>query len=174
VTAPIQINYPGETMIRPALPADAEAIARIYNYYILKTVTTFEELVVTSQAMAKRIDDVYAATLPWLVAESSGRIVGYAYASMWKERSAYRYSVESTVYLDPEALGVGFGSQLYENLLTNLRQQKLHTVIGGIALPNEASIRLHEKFGFRKVAHFKEVGYKFGQWVDVDYWQLVL
>ena len=161
-------------MIRPALPADAEAIARIYNYYILNTVITFEELVITPQDITRRLADVYAASLPWLAAVSSGRIVGYAYASMWKERSAYRYSVESTVYLDPEALGVGFGSQLYENLLTNLRQQKLHTVIGGIALPNEASIRLHEKCGFRKVAHFKEVGYKFGQWVDVGYWQLTL
>jgi L-amino acid N-acyltransferase YncA len=161
-------------MIRPALPADAEAIARICNYYILNTVITFEELVITPQDITRRLDDVYTASLPWLVAVSSGRIVGYAYASMWKERSAYRYSVESTVYLDPEALGVGFGSQLYENLLTNLRQQKLHTVIGGIALPNEASIRLHEKCGFRKVAHFKEVGHKFGQWVDVGYWQLTL
>jgi L-amino acid N-acyltransferase YncA len=161
-------------MIRPANPDDAEDIARIYNYYILKTVITFEELVVTSQAMAKRIDEVYAATLPWMVAESSGRIVGYAYASRWKERSGYRYSVESTVYLDPAALGASFGSQLYESLLENLRQSKLHTVIGGIALPNEASIRLHEKCGFRKVAHFKEVGYKFGQWVDVGYWQLTL
>ena len=161
-------------MIRPALPADAEAITGIYNYYILNTVITFEELVITSQDITRRLDEVYAASLPWLVAVSSDRIVGYAYASIWKERSAYRYSVESTVYLDPEALGVGFGSQLYENLLTNLRQQKLHTVIGGIALPNEASIRLHERCGFRKVAHFKEVGYKFGQWVDVGYWQLIL
>ena len=161
-------------MIRPALPADAEAIARIVNDYILNTVITFEEQVVTPQAMAKRIDDVYAVSLPWLVAESSGRIAGYAYASRWKDRSAYRYAVESTVYLDPAALGVGFGSQLYETLLADLRGQKLHTVIGGIALPNEASTRLHEKFGFRKVAHFKEVGYKFGQWVDVDYWQLTL
>jgi L-amino acid N-acyltransferase YncA len=149
-------------MIRPALPADADAIARIYNYYILNTVITFDELVITPQDITRRLDDVYAAYLPWLVAVSSGRIVGYAYAFIWKERSAYRYSVESTVYLDPDTLGVGFGSQLYENLLTNLRQQKLHTVIGGIALPNEASIRLHERYGFRKVAHFKDVGYKFG------------
>ena len=161
-------------MIRPALPADAEAITRIYNYYILNTVITFEEQVVPPQAMAKRIDEVYADSLPWLVAESSGTIAGYAYTSRWKDRSAYRYAVESTVYLDPAALGVGFGSRLYETLLAGLRQQKVHVVIGGIALPNEASSRLHEKFGFRKVAHFKEVGYKFGQWVDVGYWQLTL
>jgi len=93
---------------------------------------------------------------------------------MWKDRSAYRYSVESTVYVDPAALGVGYGSQLYESLLANLRQQKFHVVMGGIALPNQASIRFHEKFGFQKIAHFKEVGYKFGQWIDVGYWQLIL
>ena len=161
-------------MIRPVLPADAEAIAQIYNYYILNTVITFEEQVVTPQAIAGRIDDVYASSLPWLVVESSGTLVAYAYASPWKERYGYRYSVESTVYLDPTALGVGFGSQLYKALLAGLRQQQLHTVIGGIALPNEASIRLHEKFSFRKVAHFKEVGYKFGTWIDVGYWQLIL
>lgn len=161
-------------MTRPALPAVADDIARIYNYYILNTVITFEEQVITPQDIAMRLDDVYAASLPWLVAVSSSRIVGYAYACRWKERSAYRYSVENTVYLDPDALGVGFGSHLYETLLTSLRQRKLHTVIGGIALPNDASTRLHEKFGFRKVAHFKEVGYKFGQWVDVGYWQLTL
>ena len=161
-------------MIRPASSADVEAIARIYNYYILNTVITFEEQAISPQTIAERIHEISAESLPWLVVESSSKILGFAYASMWKDRSAYRYSVESTVYIDPAAVGVGFGSQLYESLLANLRQQKMHGLIGGIALPNQASIRLHEKFGFRKVAHFKEVGYKFGQWIDVGYWQLIL
>jgi len=161
-------------MIRPARSADAEAIARIYNFYILNTVITFEEQAVTPQIIAERILEITSDSLSWLVAETSDRIVGYAYASMWKDRSAYRHSVESTVYVDPAELGVGSGSLLYESLLANLRQQKFHVVIVGIALPNQASIRLHEKFGFRKVAHFKEVGYKFGQWIDVGYWQLIL
>lgn len=160
-------------MIRPALPADAEAIARIYNYYILNTVITFEEQVVTAQAMVDRLQEVGSASLPWLVAEAPGSVIGYAYASRWKERSAYRYSVESTIYLDPAAYRAGFGSQLYAALLEVLRWQKVHAVIGGIALPNPASIRLHEKMGFQKIAHFKEVGYKFKRWVDVGYWQLV-
>ena len=159
-------------MIRPAQSADAEAIARIYNYYVLNTVISFEEQVVTIQAMVERIREVGSLPLPWLVAELPGGVVGYAYASRWKDRSAYRYSVESAVYIDPAVLGVGYGSLLYDALLTELRQQKIRAVIGGIALPNEASIRLHEKFEFRKVAHFKEVGFKFGQWVDVAYWQL--
>lgn len=161
-------------MIRPALLADAEAIARIYNYYILHTVITFEEQVVALQAIVERLQEVRSAGLPWLVAESCGAVVGFAYASRWKERSAYRYAVESTVYLDPAALRVGFGSGLYAALLDSLRRQNVHVVIGGVALPNEASIRLHEKFGFRKIAHFREVGFKFDRWVDVGYWQLVL
>lgn len=161
-------------MIRSAKMVDAEAIARIYNYYILNSVITFEEQVVTPQTIAERIRETTSDSLPWLVAESSGRIVGYAYASMWKDRSAYRYSVESTVYVEHALLGARYGSQLYESLLANLRQQKFHVVIGGIALPNPDSIRLHEKFGFRKIAHFEEVGYKFGQWIDVGYWQLML
>jgi len=159
-------------MIRPAQPSDAEAIARIYNYYILNTVITFEEQPITAQDMAQRMLQITAENLPWLVAESAGGIAGYAYASRWKDRSAYRYSVESTVYLDAEARGMGYGSQLYGALLADLRQGEVHVVIGGIALPNEASVRLHEKLGFRKVAHFKEVGYKFGRWIDVGYWEL--
>jgi phosphinothricin acetyltransferase len=161
-------------MIRPALPADAEAITRIYNHYILNTVISFEEQILTSQAIVERMREVYAAHLPWLVAESSGGVAGYAYASNWNDRSAYRFSVQSTIYLDHAARGVGIGSRLYEALLAELRQQELHVVIGGIALPNEASVKLHEKFGYRKVAHFEEVGYKFGQWIDVGYWQLFL
>lgn len=159
-------------MIRPALLADAADIARIYNHYILNTVISFEEQVVTPQSMADRLQEVQDASLPWLVAESSGSVLGYAYASWWKERSAYRYSVESTIYLDPAALGAGHGTRLYTALLADLSQRKVHAVIGGIALPNPASVRLHEKLGFWKVAHFKEVGFKFERWVDVGYWQL--
>ena len=161
-----------EMMIRPAVPADVENIARIYNYYVLNTMISFEEQLVPPQAIADRLQEVEAVSLPWLVAESSGSVIGYAYASRWKERSAYRYSVESTIYLEPGALGAGHGTRLYIALLTDLQKRKVHAVIGGIALPNPASVRLHEKLGFQKVAHFKEVGYKFGQWVDVGYWQL--
>jgi len=99
-------------MIRPAQPGDAEAIARIYNYYILNTVITFEEQPITAQDMAQRMLQITAENLPWLVAESAGGIAGYAYASRWKDRSAYLYSVESTVYLDAEARGMRYGSQL--------------------------------------------------------------
>src|SRR5690606_39143142 len=99
---------------------------------------------------------------------------GYAYAARWKGRCAYRYSVESTIYLDLGARRGGIGTVLYAALLERLRSRGYHAVIGGIALPNDASVRLHEQLGFRKVAHFPEVGFKLGRWVDVGYWQIIL
>jgi L-amino acid N-acyltransferase YncA len=160
-------------MIRPAVTSDTEAIARIYNHYILNTVVTFEEQPVAAIEMAERIKAVELASFPWLVLEQAGQVVGYAYASKWHGRSAYRYTVESTIYLDPVVTGKGLGTALYEALFTILRNMELHTVIGIIALPNETSVALHEKFGMAKVAHFKEVGFKFGRWIDVGYWQVV-
>ena len=161
-------------MIRPANTADAAAIAAIYNHYVLNTCVTFEEEAVGKEDMAQRMSETFAAGLPWLVWDDAGIILGYAYASKWKSRCAYRYSVESTVYLDQAATGRGLGTKLYSTLLAELRTKKLHGVIGGVALPNAASVALHEKFGFQKVAHFKEVGRKFAHWIDVGYWELIL
>jgi phosphinothricin acetyltransferase len=106
--------------------------------------------------------------------EEDGAIAGYAYATEWKERSAYRFSVESTVYVAPGLAGRGIGTRLYEALLAELQRRKVHCVIGGISLPNDASVALHERLGFVKIGHFKEVGWKFDRWVDVGYWELVL
>jgi L-amino acid N-acyltransferase YncA len=160
-------------MIRPVRTADAAAICRIYNYYVLQTVVTFEEEAVAPEEMAGRIEKVAAAGLPWLVLEDRA-LIGYAYATPWKERSGYRFTVESSIYLEAAAGGKGHGSWLYGKLLAELRSRPLRTVIGGVALPNDASVRLHEKLGFRKVAHFERVGWKCGRWVDVGYWQLSL
>jgi len=161
-------------MIRPATASDASAIARIYNYYIQNTVITFEEQIVSADEIAGRIEAVTSVSLPWLVAEDAGQITGYAYATKWRPRSAYRFSVELTVYLDPECVGKGLGSQLYTALFALLKDKGVHSVIGGVAQPNPASTALHEKFGMTKVAHFTEVGFKFGKWVDVGYWQATL
>jgi len=158
-------------MIRPAIGSDAESIAAIYNHYVINTVVTFEEQAVSAAEMADRIVETDSAGLPWLVIEQAGVVVGYAYASKWKGRCAYRFTVEATVYLAPNAGRQGFGTMLYEALFAELKRKSVHVVIGGIALPNPASIALHEKFGLQKVAHFKEVGFKFKQWVDVGYWQ---
>jgi phosphinothricin acetyltransferase len=160
-------------MIRYAAAADASAISAIYNHYVLETTISFEEAAVTPAEMARRIQETLQS-LPWLVWQDGAAIHGFAYASKWKGRCAYRHSAEVTVYLDPRSTGRGIGSQLYEVLLADLRQRNLHAAIGGIALPNPASIALHERLGFRKVAHFEQVGWKFGRWIDVGYWQLLL
>ena len=161
-------------LVRSATVHDAAALARIYNYYVAETIVTFEEVTVTASDFEHRVQDVHAGALPWLVAERGSEIVGYAYASNWKRRYGYRFSVEVTVYLDPACARQGIGSTLYKHLLPILKAAGIRVAIGGIALPNDASVLLHEKFGFEKVAHFKAVGIKFGQWIDVGYWQLFL
>lgn len=161
-------------MIRPAVAADVPAIAAIYNHYVRHTTVTFEEEPVTDEEMAGRVAAVQQQ-FPWLVYEQNSAILGYAYGGPWKARSAYRETVEISVYLHHKATGNGLGKQLYRALLDELRALKtVHSVIGGVALPNEASVRLHEGFGFTYVGAFRENGIKFGKRVDVGYWQLVL
>jgi L-amino acid N-acyltransferase YncA len=163
-----------DSTIRAATLADAAPVAEIYNHYITKTVVTFEEEAVLPSEIAQRINVVWSASLPWLVAEVGGQVAGYAYASKWHGRCAYKFSTEITVYLAPAQVGRGLGSKLYGRLFPILRERGMHAVIGGIALPNEASVALHERFGLEKVALFKEVGFKFDRWIDVGYWQRTL
>jgi phosphinothricin acetyltransferase len=159
--------------LRDAASADAAAVAAIYNHYVATTTISMETDPVDAAEMARRIAEVQAGALPWLVLVEDGRLCGYAYASKWRARPGYRHAVESSVYVDPAMRGRGHGLVLYRALLAQL-EGRFHTVIGGIALPNAASIALHEKLGFRQVACFHEVGHKFGDWVDVGYWQLTL
>jgi phosphinothricin acetyltransferase len=159
-------------VIRAATDRDGEAIAELYNHYVRHTVTTFEADVVTAREMAGRVSAVQQLGLPWLVLENDGIVRGYACAVRWKSRAAYRYSVESTIYIAEGFGGTGLGTRLYRELLAQLRDRRLHSVLAGIALPNAASVGLHEKLGFEKVAHLKEVGHKFERWIDVGYWQL--
>ena len=161
-------------MIRTAKPDDAAAICSIYNPYVLGTTITFELEAVTVEAMAERIVDV-SAILPWVIFEADGAVKAYAYATRWKAaRPAYRYSVETTIYVGDNYRGQGLGARLYRDLIDKLKQQGMHRAIGGIALPNAGSLALHEKLGFKKVAHFEQVGWKFDRWIDVGYWQLSL
>jgi phosphinothricin acetyltransferase len=160
-------------MIRRATAADAAAIADIYNHYVRETVITFEETPVSADDMARRIADV-TQRYPWLVSERDGAVVGFAYATEWKSRSAYRFSVETTIYVATGDHAYGLGTALYEALLAELKARKLHSAVGIIALPNRASVALHEKLGFKKIGHFAEVGWKFERWVDVGYWQRIL
>lgn len=160
-------------MIRSATAADAQAICSIYNHFILQSTVTFEETAITPDDMAARIV-AGSGRLPFLLAELDGAVAGYAYAAPWKTRGAYRHTVESSVYVAPGFAGMGLGSRLYQALLQDLRERDVHAVLAGIALPNSASVGLHEAFGFAKVGQMREVGRKFGQWLDVGYWQLVL
>ncbi len=159
-------------MIRAATLTDAKAISEIYNYYITNSLVSFEKEEISESEMEKRMKKVMA-NYPFLVYEVEQKILGYAYASRWKIRAAYDATVESSIYLSQKAIGRGIGSKLYQYLINDLKQKNIHCIIGGVALPNDASVRLHEKLGFKKIAHFKEVGYKFDRWIDVAYWQLI-
>ena len=150
------------------------AIAGIYNHYVTQTKVTFEEDAVSVPEMTGRIDAVAAAGLPWLVAEENHSVIGYAYAAPFHKRSAYRFTLEISAYLAPEATARGLGTKLYETLIPKLKTNAYHRIIGVIALPNAASVALHEKFGMEQIAHLSEAGFKFGDWIDVGYWQLRL
>ena len=159
--------------IRPVESADAPAIAAIYNWYIGHSSCTFEEQQVSDADMGQRIAAA-DASMPWLVLEEGGIVLGYAYASVWKARAAYNRSREVTVYLHHDATGKGRGRKLYKHLVDELRNTPIHSLIASIALPNAGSVALHESLGFKKAGQFSEVGFKFGEYVDVGYWQLIL
>jgi phosphinothricin acetyltransferase len=161
-------------MIRAARPEDAGRICDIYNHYVLHAVTTFEESPVSQEDMRTRIEEVQQQFY-WLVYEDADDgVIGYAYAGKWKPRAAYRFSVETSVYIAAAHCGRGIGKALYAELLARLRGTRVHSVVGGVAGDNPASVALHESFGFRKIARFEEIGYKFGQWIAVTYFQLLL
>lgn len=160
-------------MVRRAKSTDAPAIAAIYNWYVAESVCTFEEEQLSIDEMEQRIAAA-DEDKPWIVLEEEGVLLGYAYATIWKSRAAYNRSREVTVYLHRDATGKGYGRFLYQHLIAELRKKPIHSLIASIALPNAASVALHEALGFKKVGEFSEVGYKFGEYVNVGYWQLIL
>ncbi len=132
-----------------------------------------KKILKTIDEMATRIEGVLA-TNPWLTLKENNIVLGYAYASMHRERAAYRWSVDVSAYVRQELRGKGIGKMLYAELFSVLRQQGYCNVYAGICLPNESSVGIHEYFGFKKIAHYNKVGYKFGQWHDVGWWELFL
>lgn len=160
-------------MIRTVQTKDIREICTIYNYYIENTTITFEEEPISDDEMGKRINEI-VPSYPWLVYEYNETVLGYAYATRWRARAAYRHSVELSIYISKDNLGKGIGKKLYETILAELRKTNVHAVIGGMSLPNEPSEKLHESLGFKKIAEFKEVGYKFQKWIDVGYWELII
>lgn len=157
--------------IRRATPSDARAIADIYNWYVENTVITFEVEPVSEAEMARRIESTLAKH-EWLVSERRGEVLGYAYAGRFRERAAYRFVAESTIYLRNGLQAQGLGTPLYRAVIERSFALGYTSLVGTIALPNAASVRLHESLGYEKVAHLRRVGWKHAGWIDVGSWQL--
>ena len=164
------MNDGSPVIIRSASIEDAHDILAIYTPHVTDSATSFEEQPPSVQEMNERI----ARSHVWLVAEDAGHILGYAYATRFHPRAAYRWSVEVSIYLAPEAQGRGFGKLLLRELLDRLVAAGFVNAFAGTTLPNERSIALFESFGFEKIAHQKKVGFKLGGWHDVAWWQLRL
>lgn len=159
--------------VRDAADDDAVAIAEIYHPYVEQSAASFEEVAPDAQEIAARMRG--SRRLPWLVAEDPARgVVGYAYSSTHRERAAYRWAVDCSVYLRADACGRGIGKLLYSTLLPTLHELGYWRAYAGIALPNPASVGLHETMGFVPVGVYEKVGYKYGRWHDVGWWQLAL
>ena len=161
-------------MIRSVSPDDGAAICSIYNHYVENTIHTFEERPIQIDEMRERIRKI-SARYPYLVWEDeTGEVNGFAYINTWKEREAYRFSAELSVYIKDSLRGRGIGRSLMERLLEEVRKTEIHSLVSGIVLPNDPSVSLHEKFGFVKIGMFREIGYKLNRWLDVGYWELLL
>ena len=156
-------------MIRKATVNDALRIAEIYNHYVETTVITFDESPQKPEKFAASIEDGN----PWFVSEDNGKVTGFSYAVQWKVKHAYRFIYESTIYLESKSSQKGVGSGLYTSLIEECKKRDLHSLVACIALPHDISVKFHEKHGFIKVGHVKEAGFKFNNWVDVGYWQLI-
>ena len=161
------------TSQRLAKTDDFPAIAAITNHYIRTTAIHFGYVEVTDAELRTLWRD-HEAVYPWLVLEADGAVVGYAKAGVFRARTAYRWTTETGLYLAPHRLGRGLGTRLYARLLAMLRVQGFHTAVGGVALPNPASVRLHERLGFQPCGVFRRAGRKFDRWHDVGFWQLDL
>lgn len=159
-------------LVQSASIHDCEQILEIYSYYIKNTAITFEESVPSIEAFRERFNTVSSA-YPWLVYKVDGNIMGYAYASMHRSRSAYKNSCETTLYVDRKYSGKGVGSQLYKKLLLELKTKGYMCLLAGITQPNIAGTKIHEDFGFKKIGTFNNIGFKFNKWQDVTWYQLL-
>jgi L-amino acid N-acyltransferase YncA len=158
-------------LIRLAEERDAAAIAAIYRHYVEQTRISFEETPPDAAEMARRMRGDRPGFHPWFVAEEGDRLLGYAASSPFRTRPAYRWTVETGIYLAPDAGGRAVGRALLSTLLGMLERQGYVAAIGAIALPNNASVALHEKLGFTFAGTYRGVGFKFGEWLDVGLWE---
>lgn len=161
-------------MIRDVTLDDARRIAEIYNYYIEQTIITFEYDCVSENDIKNRIIKIQSKGHPFIVYEEDNKVIGYAYLNNWRERVAYNITLETSIYLDHSTIGKGIGKTLYKELINRSRQINIHSLIGVISLPNNASQKLHRDLGFNLIGNFKESGIKFDKLIDVEFWQLIL
>jgi|SRR5215510_3996776 len=159
--------------IRLARDVDADAVAAIYRPFVDHTAVSFETVAPDREEMERRITETLAS-YPWLVCEIGGRVAGYAYATRHRVRAAYQWSVDTSVYVDLRHQRRGIGRGLYTSLFRILAAQGFFNAFAGIALPNPASVALHESVGFEPIGIYQRVGYKLGTWHDVGWWQLCL
>lgn len=172
---PVMSRYSADALvIRDAAPADAARLAAIYAHYVATTVITFDETAMSPDEWAAKVAGIQGAGWPVLVAEAGGDVLGYAYVTQFRPKSAYRFSVEDSIYLAPEATGRGIGRPLLAALIERSAQAGARTIIAVIAAPGEASAALHRRAGFADVGVLSGVGFKFGRWVDTLQLQLTL
>lgn len=160
-------------MIRRVELQDSKTITTIYNEYVVHSVATFDTEPVREEDMRTRIAEI-SAHYPYFVYETDGKVVGYCYAHSWKQKAAYNYTLETTIYLAPEYVGKGIGKLLMQRLIEECRREGYHALIACITEANEVSSALHLGLGFKQVSHFKKVGLKFGRWLDVMDYELLL
>ena len=161
------------SQIRIATPGDAASLLEIYSAVVLETAGSFEQEPPSLEEMATRVERTLASH-PWLVWEEEERVYAYAYATAFRPRAAYQWSAEVSAYVHEDRRGRGIAGELYKSLFEILASQGFVSLFAGIALPNPASISLHEKFGFQRVGVLRKVGFKLGDWHDVGWWQLSL
>ena len=162
----------GKVSVRPATERDLGQLNDIYNRYVVETHFTFDIEPMTIEARREWFGH-YDNTGRYrvLVGVSDATVIGYASSSRWRPKPAYQTSVETSIYLAPDAVGRGIGTKLYEELFKQLQREDVHRAYAGIALPNQASIALHERVGFKRVAHFTEQGRKFDRYWDVGWYE---
>ena len=159
-------------MIREVKPSDVRTVTSIYNHYVEHSYATMQYEKSDEAFFEQKIKTILESGHFWLIAEQDGKIIGYAYSGPWNPREGYKQTCEVSVYLSPDVITKGIGTQLYTELFNRMKQKGIKVIIAVIGLPNKASIALHEKFGMKKVAHFPKMGFKFGKWIDVGYWQV--
>ena len=163
-----------DLVIRPYRPDDIPAVTRIYGHYVRETVITFETAEPDEVEMSTRFSTIAGKGHPLLIGEMDGKVIGYAYASTYRPREAYRFTCEDSIYLAPDVVGRGIGGQMLGRLIEESSKAGLKQMLAVITAERENSVRLHAKHGFRMIGRYEALGYKFDRWLDIVHMQRAL